>query len=324
MGRSSIGEIIPMKTSGQVGWRYGLQMELYSGSIQLQESFATNRGFRIIIINRTNTYPTALDSGVDVLTGFSTNIGITRSFTRHLPPPYTNCLSTDITKIDWNQNEVLKFMYENFVMGQFYISGDGVTYPYAGNWTWNWTVSYSQSVCVKQCFQKYLFEQCSCYDVTLPRSPFVTDLYLRTACVKRASIDCLNTAQQKFYSDSSLSGECYHKCPVECEEVKFDLTISTSSYPTEWYAHVLANNSKFNEVINMYFDAINLPHVNYTDDFVGLKKTIARVNIYYEDLRYTEVIESPALTAILLLGTLGGNLGRKFLCYSYLVITESV
>jgi hypothetical protein len=40
-----------------------------------------------------------------------------------------------------------------------------------------------------------------------------------------------------------------------------------------------------------------------------LKNAVARVNVYYEDLRYTEVDETPALTVSLLLGTLGGNIG---------------
>jgi hypothetical protein len=82
------------------------------------------------------------------------------------------------------------------------------------------------------------------------------------------------------------------------------LTISASTYPTEWYAQVLTNNTNFNSVINAYFGGIN-----YTDNFLELKNSIACVNVYYEDLRYTEINDNQAMDIITLLGTIGGNLG---------------
>jgi hypothetical protein len=87
------------------------------------------------------------------------------------------------------------------------------------------------------------------------------------------------------------------------------LTISSSTFPTEWYALVLANNSDFNRVINRFFNKIGKPFINYTDDYQGLKNAIARVNVYYDDLRYTKIDDSPAITSDTLFGILGGNLG---------------
>jgi hypothetical protein len=157
-GRTLRGNVTPIRTSGKVGWRYGLQMELYVGRAEIQEKFIANRGFRVIIFNRSNAIPIGEDIGVNIPTGQETNIGIRRTFTNHLSSPYSNCLPTDIAQIDWSQNPVLQFMYDNFIVGQYYWSTD--IYIPAGNWTWNWTVSYSQSVCVKMCFQKYLFAMC--------------------------------------------------------------------------------------------------------------------------------------------------------------------
>lgn len=34
--------------------------------------------------------------------------------------PYGNCLDNDIANIDWNQNDVLKFMNNYFVKGNTY------------------------------------------------------------------------------------------------------------------------------------------------------------------------------------------------------------
>jgi hypothetical protein len=53
---------------------------------------------------------------------------------------------------------------------------------------------------------------------------------------------------------------------------------------------------------------MNVSHVNYTGDYASLKNAIARVNIYYDDLRYTLIEDSVAINVATLLGTLGGNL----------------
>jgi hypothetical protein len=157
-GRSLQGKILPIRTSGLVGLRNGLQLELYTGNARIQEKFTITRGFRVLVFNKSTVYPVAADIGVNVATGQTTYIGLTRTFAKHLPAPFSNCLPTDTTKIDWSQNEILQFMYDNFVKGQYY--SNEAFWSYAGNWTWDWKVTYSQSNCVKLCFQKYLFQEC--------------------------------------------------------------------------------------------------------------------------------------------------------------------
>jgi hypothetical protein len=157
-GRDLFGNATDVHVSGQVGWLSGLRLELYAGHAQLQEKFSNKRGFRLFVFNRSNVNPIPEDVGIDISTGQCTSIGLRRLVTTHLPYPYSNCLPTDITQINWNQNEVLKFMYDNFVSGQYYSTN--YAWDYAGEWTWNWTVSYSQTICVQLCFQKYLLETC--------------------------------------------------------------------------------------------------------------------------------------------------------------------
>jgi hypothetical protein len=128
------------------------------------------------------------------------------------------------------------------------------------------------------------------------------------ACDNASALNCRRAAQSKFHSTASLIGKCYEDCPIECDELRYDLTVSASSYPTKWYANVLANNTKFNSIINAYFSLINISFINYTNQFTELKNSIACVNIYYEDLRFTEVQDDPAMDYIALLGVLGGNL----------------
>jgi hypothetical protein len=151
-----------------------------------------------------------------------------------------------------------------------------------------------------------------CYDVSLPQTPSVTDKYIKYACVSEQNINCLRKTESIFYSNSSQIGECYNKCPLECSVVRYDFTISSSLFPTVWYASILANDSSFNKVINKYFDQSinNFITMNYTNNYAGLRDSIARINVFYEDLQFVQVDETPSITVIILLGTLGGNLGN--------------
>jgi hypothetical protein len=136
-----------------------------------------------------------------------------------------------------------------------------------------------------------------------------------------SQISCIHDFQSAFYENANLIGDCYNKCPIECTRFSYDLSLSSSSYPTLWYSKVLTNNSKFNTLINAYFEEKNVSFINYTDNFLELKNSIARVNVYYEDLRFTKIDDNPAMNFVTLLGTLGGNLGlflgKLILFYSY-------
>ena len=78
---------------------------------------------------------------------------------------------------------------------------------------------YDQTTCVKLCFQKYLFETCSCYDITLPKANYLDAYYASMACSNVAQFKCLNQAKLDFYNNESLVGDCFGKCPMECSKV---------------------------------------------------------------------------------------------------------
>jgi hypothetical protein len=40
-----------------------------------------------------------------------------------------------------------------------------------------------------------------------------------------------------------------------------------------------------------------------------LKNSIALINVYYEDLRFTQIDDNEAISFVTMIGTLGGNLG---------------
>ena len=144
------------------------------------------------------------------------------------------------------------------------------------------------------CFQKYLFETCNCYDITLPTTPKVQYSFIKNASVTSTQIDCMVNTRRFFYNEGDLARRCYIKCPVECNEIKYDLRVTSSKYPTHWYYQLLINNTYFSDVINKYFDFViptPPPKINYINDYEGLKNSIAKANIYYEDLSIVMIEE---------------------------------
>lgn len=130
-GLNSTGHVKEILNTGQSGKKFGLQLELYTGNPGLQEKYVVNHGFRVSVFNQSNPYHIHEDSGVDVATGVETNIAISRRFIIHLASPYGDCLDNDVSKIDWNQNDVLNFMYNHFILGNYLNNGYFV---------WNWTI----------------------------------------------------------------------------------------------------------------------------------------------------------------------------------------
>jgi hypothetical protein len=286
-GRDINGTEQAVRVSGQTGWKYGLSIELYASNADLQEEYIANRGFRIVVLNRTNPVTMIQDFGLNVPCGQETNIAIKRSLINRLPAPYSNCFPSDITKINWNQNDVLQFMYSQFVKDNYYDNGV---------WQWNFTISYTQYLCLIMCYQMNLFKTCGCLDITLPKSRSLLEYYSNYSCTAFSQIECMTNFETGFYNDSSKLGVCYEKCPNECSEIRYDLYPSSSSYPTVWYANLLNNNPEFNRFINRYFQDINVPFFNYSGRYQDLKDSIAKVNIFYEDLSYTQIDQVPALS----------------------------
>ena len=141
--------------------------------------------------------------------------------------------------------------------------------------------AYSQDVCINQCKQKLTIQKCNCYDLKRPNDSSYP------ACLSQAQVKCLESL---FYEID----RCYLECPNECCSTRFDFMFSNSKYPN-------GNLFKF-EQYNPFFLNKNAT----LDDFI--EKSLA-LHIYYPELKYTVISESPKESAISLLANIGGTLG---------------
>jgi len=70
---------VPIKQSNEAGPVGALKLELFLGDDDYQNQFILNSGAHIVVHNQSLT-PIIVSEGIDIATGFQTNIGIKRSF----------------------------------------------------------------------------------------------------------------------------------------------------------------------------------------------------------------------------------------------------
>ena len=173
---------------------------------------------------------------------------------------------------------------------------------------------------------------------------------------------------------------CDNYCPLECDSTSFSLSLSSASYPTDYYWDIIKYQSNIisKSVVQNTFTPSSGPNpgpqpvarrkrqapgqalndsslttvttksnpvnVQNTTASVSqqnqpgnsapnnnmpskaddtMKTSILKVSIYYDDLRYTFVEETPAIDFVTLIGVIGGQFGL-FMGASFLSFAEVI
>jgi hypothetical protein len=280
-----------IKMVSKIGSDNGLRLELFTGNIRLQQQFNYKNGIRVLVHNQSIEIFTNFE-GIDVPTGSLTNIAMTKTFINHLPSPYTsNCLDT--SNVDWNQNDILRFMKKSFKIGD-----------------------YNQKHCLKVCYQRFIIDKCNCFDL---KYPLKSDSDIQS-CRTLNHINCVKNANHEYYVVNQDS-ICYPKCPLECTEVIYQLKTNQATYPNAWYADRLLNDTNFIKLVvnNSGQNTTALPE----PDYESLTHTLLMINLYYEEMFYNYINETPGMNFELMLACIGGNMGL-FLGCSLLFFVELI
>ena len=203
---------------------------------------------------------------------------VTRDFTYRLGQPYSECTNN----IDPSASLFVQTIF-------------------------NTSYVYHQTDCFNVCFQRYLLEECGCYDLTYP----IWSGNM-TPCLTFQEVVCDREAQSAFFSQD-VKLICGDECPLECVSITYMNALSLNNYPSEAYASVLVNNQKVRE----RFD--NRTNITYDE----LKKNLVSVFVYYDDLIYKSYTETSKMSIADLISNIGGTLGL-FLGLSFLSFIEIV
>lgn len=107
----------------------------------------------------------------------------------------------------------------------------------------------------------------------------------------------MENATSRFYNSDQVT-KCSLQCPVECNSIRFSHTISLAEYPSKWLA--------------------------VQSESHGLEPSERLiVNVFYNEMFYSLIEDSPAITVDSLLALIGGSLGL-FLGASFLTLLEAV
>jgi hypothetical protein len=160
--------------------------------------------------------------------------------------------------------------------------------------------TYSQKACKELFFQKLFVEICFCYSTT------TLNIFNSKPCLTTDELDCAT----KVYQMNTEKYKWLLECPNECQSTSYEYTYSASEYSGERYYQEFKNQFNISEedVLSRKFNK-------------GKNGLI--LNVYFPQLKYTEVSETPKVGVISLISNIGGTLGL-FLGISLLSFVEIV
>jgi hypothetical protein len=171
------------------------------------------------------------------------------------------------------------------------------------------TSKYQQDHCIALCYQRFVLEQCSCYDANYPPPQYRKGFQV---CSNLTEISCDFISFLSFFGDGVKVNElCSDDCPKECESVTYSKSLSMKTFPSRSFAKLAGNNSN----IASKFP----PGTNITYEL--LKENFVTVRVFYDKLAYTEITESEKISPFNFLSILGGN-ASLFLGVSLLSFIE--
>jgi hypothetical protein len=112
-------------------------------------------------------------------------------------------------------------------------------------------------------------------------------------CIDDNQLNCAKSEYMKFIKEDKT--KCMEYCPLECDEIIYEYTLSSADYPTEYAYQILKKDHHFSRYKNLTYEMF--------------KQRSLMVNIYYSKLGYLSVSQVKKVEFMDLLATIGGLLG---------------
>jgi hypothetical protein len=275
-GKNMTGHNVPFKYAYQSGIKLGLELELFIGSsIDNDRIFSFENGFLIIINN--DTINSFLHEGIKIPTGYSTNVIINSNVVRKIPKPYSECTENLVSVESYNSESYKKT-----------INGSNGNYYFASCWY--------------VCLQKHIGLNCGCQSTYMnltffPELKFCAISFNQDPLYTFKEMQCILHTIRLFTQSLEMKKEC--DCPIECEFNYYSYTTSFADYPTYQYYKYLINNTLVRKRL-----AYRAPI-----DYKSLRESVARVVLFYDNLRQTIVTEDIKTLLSDLISNIGGTLG---------------
>lgn len=271
-GRTGNGTKVPLITQSHAGVLFGLRLYLFTGfqSFELDDTldFLNSPRFFMSIENQTE-FPFLPENQLTFQSGMCYDIGIKKTQQKSLPSPYSSCVN------DRNLQAKKSIFAKQFAQQN---------------------LTYSKSVCQLFCLRRAVLEECGCFTPSMMTNSD-GDTVL---CVTDKQKECSQEVYKYIYSKSE--DKCGDDiCPVECEQVSYDLSISSYLFPSPGYEYEFI---KSNQMV-----AYHTSYSNQTLTYDLVKSVVGCVNLFYRDLKTTHIDDTPSRLFIDLVNGVGGALG---------------
>ncbi|KAM4748791.1 epithelial sodium channel subunit beta-like [Rhinophrynus dorsalis] len=238
----------------KAGFSYGLTMELFIEQNEYIRSLSTAAGLRVVL-HAQGKMPFPEDEGVNVPPGQESDIGVVKVHVKRLEEPYSSRCS----------------------------SGNNIRNYY----TDVYGTDYSREACKKSCAQTKMIKNCGCRMWEFPAPPG-SDMPLCN--ISDPSINqCVELYEYRLSHDQL---KCL--CPLQCEEEIFELTLSSSQWPSTMYLDSFAKRLHSRTGIK---------------DVESIRDNVVKVVVYYQQLNYELIEEVPSMQLVDLFSSIGGLVG---------------
>ena len=160
---------------------------------------------------------------------------------------------------------------------------------------------YTQDDCLDLCLQGAIVKYCNCY------STFMDSLNFSTPCITLEQINCIIKISKTFKS-FDFTQKCSPYCPRKCETASYSISISFADFPNPM-------------MLNTIKHKLSLKYSLADPTNEQLKNSLVYVNVYYDELKFTQTTHTPLMTFIDFLSNIGGTLGL-FIGISFLSFAE--
>ncbi|XP_053320789.1 amiloride-sensitive sodium channel subunit beta-like [Spea bombifrons] len=238
----------------KAGFSYGLTMELFIEQNEYISSLSTAAGLRVVLHGQ-GKMPFPEDEGVNVPPGQESDIGVVKVHVKRLAKPYNSRCS----------------------------SGENIRNYYADVYG----TDYSREACKKSCAQAKMIKNCGCRMWEFPAPP---GLDVPLCNISEPSVNtCVEMYEYKLSHDQL---KC--QCPLQCEEENFELTMSSSQWPSSMYLDSFAKR---------------LRSKKGSQRMQTIRDNVVKVVVYYQQLNYELIEEVPSMQLVDLFSSIGGLVG---------------
>eukprot|EP00117_Sycon_ciliatum_P001065 scpid49206/ scgid6888/ Amiloride-sensitive sodium channel subunit alpha; Alpha-NaCH; Epithelial Na(+) channel subunit alpha; Nonvoltage-gated sodium channel 1 subunit alpha; SCNEA len=162
---------------------------------------------------------------------------------------------------------------------------------------------YTRTICLKECFAQAMLDACGCVSENI----LVGKRLCLPATLNKTEADCRAEIEELYRIYKLPCLQCFNPC----KERIYRTTVSTASWPSFEYQR------EFKQLLKQ--KGFQVDHF----DVVRFRDQYARVEVFYEELNFENIVQKPAYEPENLLADMGGQLGL-WLGFSVLAILEII